>query len=304
MTVWPAPVLLDVALLTALLLALSGPVPAAVARWSWPSAAPRQGLVLWAAVSWAWVLSVAGLALAVSLAPLGLPLLPAVATAVTDPGRLPWAEGALAGPVLAVAAVVALPAVAAARWARDARRAAAHRRRLAVVGRWDPHHRALVLPVGAPVAYALPGWRRAVVVTTRACLEDLPAAERDAVLAHEHAHVHGRHHLVRAWFAAWRLVSFGAPGPREADRAVETLLEMAADRSASRAVGRAATVSALYSRCAPRTGTEPWYPQPATLARLRSLHGMPRVPLPLTRVSLPSLAAVLLVVPGLLLGRG
>lgn len=298
-----APVLVDAALLTGLLVVLSGPVPAAVARWSWPSAAPRQGLVLWAAVSWAWVLSLVGLVLTVTLAPLGLPLLPAIAAATTDPAALEQPGTVVAGVVTALLALLTVPAVATLRWARDAHRAAAHRRRLAVVGRWDPEHRALVLPVDSPVAYALPGWGGALVVTTRACLEDLPPAERDAVLAHEHAHVAGRHHLVRSWFAAWRLVALGAPGPRAADRAVETLLEMIADRSASRAAGPAAAVSALYSRCAPRSGAGPWYPQPATLARLRSLHGMPGVPVPLTRVSLPSLAAVLLVVPGLLLGR-
>jgi Zn-dependent protease with chaperone function len=294
------PAAADAALLAVLLSLLSGPVPRAVARWSWPAASPRQGLLLWFALSWAWVLSLVGLVLAVALAPLGRPLIPAVVAAVADPGALSRPAVALAGGVAAAAVLAVVPVVAAAGWLRDARRGSRHAARLAVVGAVDPLLDLLVVPGGAPVAVTLPGWRRCRVVVTRACLDDLDPAERDAVLAHERAHALGRHDLVSAWFTAWRRCAPGA-GPRAAERAVGVLLEVAADRAAARVAGPAATASALYRRCAPAGGG--WRPQPATLARLRTLARAGAVAPPLVRATMPSLAAVVLVVPGLLLGR-
>jgi Zn-dependent protease with chaperone function len=299
MTGWvQGPAAVDAALLATLLAALSGPLPRALARWSWPRASPRLGLLLWAAVSGAWVLSLVGLLLAVALAPLGRPLIPALVAAVAAPALLP--APALAGGLLAGAVLAAVPAAAAAAWVRDARRGSRHVARLAVLDTGDRDGDLLVLPAGAPLALTLPRWGRGQVVVTRACLEQLAPLEREAVLAHERAHATGTHHAVRAWFLAWRrLVPLS--GPRAAAAAVAVLLEVVADQAAARVAGPAATASALYRRCAPATGD--WRPQPDTLARLRSLARTGAAVPPLVRVSMPSLAAVLLVVPGLLLGR-
>jgi Zn-dependent protease with chaperone function len=315
MTGWvQGPAAADAALLATLLVLLSGPVPRVLQRWSWPRSSPRSGLLLWVAVSWAWALSLAGLVLAVALAPLGRPLLPALVAAVQS--AVPWAlqpavapavqsaaalpASALVGAGAAAVAFLALPAVAAASWARDARRGGRHASRLAVLGAADVDGDLLVLPSGAPLALTLPGWRRGRVVVTRACLEQLAPLERDAVVAHERAHAAGAHHVVRAWFAAWRRLA-PLPGPRAAEAAVAVLLEVIADRAAARVAGPAATASALHRRCAPPTGG--WRPQPATLVRLRTLARSGTAVPPLVRVSMPSLAAVLLVVPGLVLGR-
>ncbi|MGF1648808.1 MAG: M48 family metalloprotease [Kineosporiaceae bacterium] len=299
MTSWlQGPVALDAALLATLLAVLSGPLPQAVARWSWPRASPRLGLLLWAAVSWAWVLSLVGLVLAVALAPFGRPLIPALLAAGAAPAALP--APALAGTLVAAVVLVALPALAVGGWARDARRGSRHAARLAVLGGGDRVGDLLVVPAGAPLAFTLPGWGRGRVVVTRACLDELAPLEREAVLAHERAHATGAHHAVQAWFAAWRRLA-SLPGPRAAEIAVAVLLEVVADQAAARAAGRAATASALYRRCAPPTGD--WRPQPATLVRLRTLARAGSAVPPLVRVSMPSLAAGLLVVPGLLLGR-
>ncbi|PJJ04598.1 peptidase M48-like protein [Streptomyces sp. 2333.5] len=51
-----------------------------------------------------------------------------------------------------------------------------------------------VLPDPAPEAYALPG-RPGRVVVTAGMLRALPPAEREALFAHERAHLAGRHHL-------------------------------------------------------------------------------------------------------------
>jgi Zn-dependent protease with chaperone function len=299
MTGWlQGPAAVDAALLVTLLAVLSGPLPRAVARWSWPRASPRLGLLLWVAVSGAWVLSLVGLLSATALAPLGRPLIPALVAALAAPGALPTT--AVVGGSVAGVALVAVPGAAVVAWARDARRGSRHAARLAVLGAADADGDLLVLPAGGPLALTLPGWRRGRVVVTRACLEDLAPSERAAVLAHERAHATGAHHVVRAWFLAWRRL-VPLPGPRAAEAAVAVLLEVLADRAAVRVAGPAATASALYRRCAPATGD--WRPQPDTLARLRILARTGAAVPPLVRASMPSLAAVLLVVPGLLLGR-
>ncbi|MGF1661201.1 MAG: M48 family metalloprotease [Kineosporiaceae bacterium] len=299
MTGWvQGPAAVDAALLATLLVVLSGPLPRAVARWSWPRASPRLGVLLWVAVSGAWVLSLVGLLLAVALTPLGRPLLPALVAAVTAPAAL--SAPALAGGLVAGLALVAVPGAAAVAWARDACRGSRHASRLDLLGVADRDGDLLVLPAGAPLAFTLPGWRRGRVVVTRACLEELSPPEREAVLAHERAHATGAHHLMQAWFLAWRRLA-PLPGPRAAEAAVAVLLEVDADRVAARVAGPAATASALYRRCAPASGQ--WRPQPDTLARLRTLARAGAAVPPLVRVSMPSLAAVLLVVPGLLLGR-
>jgi Zn-dependent protease with chaperone function len=288
----------DAALLVTLLAVLSGPLPRALARWSWPRASPRLGLLLWAAVSGAWVLSVVGLLLAIALAPFGRPLIPALVAAVAAPDAL--SAPALAGGLAAGLTLLAVPGAAAVAWVRDAHRGGRHAARLAVLGAADRVGDLLVLPSGPPLAVTLPGWGRGRVVVTRACLDQLAPLEREAVLAHERAHATGTHHVVRAWFLAWRRLA-PLPGPRAAEAAVAVLLEVVADRSAARVAGPAATASALYRRCAPATGD--WRPRPDTLARLRTLARTGAAVPPLVRVSMPSLAALLLVVPGLLLGR-
>lgn len=87
-----------------------------------------------------------------------------------------------------------------------------------------------------PVVYCVDGEVPTVVVTT-AALEGLDEAQLDAVLAHEHAHIAGRHHdllvMLRAMAAGLpRLPLFSA-----AAEAVSDLLEMCADDTAARQHG-------------------------------------------------------------------
>nr|MDT0667776.1 M48 family metalloprotease [Micromonospora sp. DSM 115978] len=76
------------------------------------------------------------------------------------------------------------------------------------------------------VAYCVPGVRTARVVVSRGLLNTLAADELDAVLAHEQAHVSGRHDLVIQPFVAWqRTFPFLRPA-QEATAAVSLLVEM------------------------------------------------------------------------------
>ncbi|WP_255649993.1 M56 family metallopeptidase [Frankia sp. ArI3] len=95
------------------------------------------------------------------------------------------------------------------------------------------------------VAYCVPGVRHARVVVSRGLLNTLDAAELDAVLAHEAAHVAGRHDLVIQPFVAWeRTFPFLRPA-REATAAVSLLVEMLADDAAARETSRRSLARAL-----------------------------------------------------------
>lgn len=95
------------------------------------------------------------------------------------------------------------------------------------------------------VAYCVPGVRHARVVVSRGLLNTLDATELDAVLAHEAAHVAGRHDLVIQPFVAWeRTFPFLDPA-REATAAVSLLVEMLADDAAARQTSRRSLARAL-----------------------------------------------------------
>ena len=101
-----------------------------------------------------------------------------------------------------------------------------------------------VVPADQPLAYCVPGAGGRIVLST-ALRDLLDADELEAVLAHERAHLAGRHHLLllpaRALLAA-------APRLRAARRvasAMTTLVEMAADDRACLHAPRRSLVGAL-----------------------------------------------------------
>ena len=94
----------------------------------------------------------------------------------------------------------------------------------------------VVVEAREPVVYCVAGRPRAVVVTT-AAIDSLKDAELAAVLAHEHAHLAGRHleivMVLRSLAAALRRL----PLLRAGAAAVFRLLEMCADDAAARRHG-------------------------------------------------------------------
>ncbi|MFJ6216856.1 M56 family metallopeptidase [Streptomyces sp. NPDC092296] len=119
-----------------------------------------------------------------------------------------------------------------------------------------------VLPDERATAYALPGRPGRIVVTT-GMLRTLTAQERSALLAHERAHLTGRHHrhLAAAEYAAvlhpalWLL---RAPLAYHLERwADESAAAVVGSRAVTaRAIGRAALAAAAHP-AAPRPGLAP-----------------------------------------------
>ncbi|MCA2247888.1 M56 family metallopeptidase [Mycobacterium intracellulare] len=151
--------------------------------------------------------------------------------------------------VLAVAAVSALSTLGW-RWGNALWRARAQNRRHAerarVIGRRIDGVDAVVVDAPERAAYCVAGPPDTVVVTS-AALDSLTDPNLQAVLAHERAHLAGRHHYVLAFARALAVAIPGVPLFSTADREISLLLEMAADDAAARRYGSLTLLDALLA---------------------------------------------------------
>ncbi|MFJ2558855.1 MULTISPECIES: M56 family metallopeptidase [unclassified Streptomyces] len=122
---------------------------------------------------------------------------------------------------------------------------------LALVGVPAPEYGATVVEHDVPAVYCLPGRRRRVVVS-RGALDVLSDEQLRAVLAHEHAHLAGRHHLPRMAAEAFARAFPGLPLARHATAQTALLLEMAADDRALRRHPRETLAAAMCEVAAGR----------------------------------------------------
>jgi Zn-dependent protease with chaperone function len=156
---------------------------------------------------------------------------------------------------LVLAAVTVVAALAAAvlawRYGRGVQRARRHTRAHAeaarITGRQLPGvTAAVVLDAPRPAAYCVPG-RPGTIVVTSGALALLDPPQLAAVLAHERAHLAGRHHLLitltRGLAAVFPAVPLFTQGPQNVTR----LAEMCADDAAARRGGRHTLQTALLA---------------------------------------------------------
>ena len=243
---------------TVLAVLLVGPVPALLARATWPLRAPRAAMVLWQAVALAAVFSAfsAGIAIATRVlmpGPDGRP----TASIVRAAGRLGWPLWAAYIAVFALTVLIGVRlTVALMRVAIANRRRRAHHRMVvdlvgvghdAALAQQRANTRDLrVLDVPEPLAYCLPGVRSRVVVS-EGTLKTLTDAEVAAILSHERAHLRARHDLVLEAFTAAHAAFPRLVRSANALRAVQLLVELLADDAAVRATGRTPLARALVA---------------------------------------------------------
>ena len=103
-----------------------------------------------------------------------------------------------------------------------------------------------VLDMASPEAFALPG-KPGRIVVSRGMLRCLGDREREALLAHERAHLRGRHHLFQT---LWRLSAAVNPLLRPLSAAGGFVLERWADEEAAVRVGDRAVVARAVGRAA------------------------------------------------------
>jgi Zn-dependent protease with chaperone function len=188
------------------------------------------------------------------------------------PGNLPPGWGLLAG--AAAAALLAAAVVVTVRAARSLVRAGRACRHL------SGPDRLVITRDERPTAYAVPT-RAGVIVVSTGMLALLSTAERQALLAHEEAHLRHRHAL----FVLLADLSAAAnPLLRPLAARVRLAAELHADEDAARATGDRRTVARALARAslaaaaAGRAGPQPGLAMAQTdaAARIRALTGPPR----------------------------
>lgn len=246
-----------------LALALTGPVPALLARASWPLRAPRAAVVLWQAVALAAVLS----AFSVGLSIVALLLRHGV-SAVGWPLWLAGVTVLAATLLIGARLVVAVLAVA----IGTRRRRARHRMVVDLVGSCR-HDDVRVLGVSEPMAYCLPGMRSRVVLS-KGALDVLSEPEIAAILQHERAHLRARHDLVLEAFIAVHTAFPKFVRSASALSAVKLLVELLADDSAVRMSGPRPLARALVAcAAAPTPAGALAAGGPTTVIRVQRLSG-------------------------------
>jgi bla regulator protein blaR1 len=227
-----------------------------LARARWMARAPLLGILTYLAGGWSVLAAVglAGLTLAVHATALGGGLSQLIGACVlrlralyATPGGATVAE---AGLILA-GAVVARTALAAFGHVRTAgRQALRHAQTARLAGHREPALGAVVVEHPQPAAYCVAGRCPTVIVTT-AAMAALDSGQLDAVLAHERAHLAGRHHALKAAARVGRQVLPFLPLLRDAQAQVTRLAELQADDAAIRAADPRALATALVVLATP-----------------------------------------------------
>jgi Zn-dependent protease with chaperone function len=267
---------------TLVALLLVGPVPALLARATWPMRAPRAAIVLWQSIALAAVLSAfsAGIAIASRLfvpGPDGRP----TATITSEIEVLGWPLWIAYVLVFALTLLIgARLMVSVLQVAIATRRRRAHHRMVVdLVGKSQKWANARagsglrILDVAEPLAYCLPGVRSRVVVS-EGTLTTLADNEITAILSHERAHLRARHDLVLEMFTAVHAAFPRFVRSASALDAVRLLIEMLADDAAVRAAGPTPLARALVTCAAGRAPSGALAAGgPTTVLRVRRLGG-------------------------------
>lgn len=227
-------------------------LPGPLARLTGPGVGARPGIAAWLAAL-ASVLAAAGIALGVlvRMAWTAWPRLTlAVCREVAGNACTPTVyRGMLYSLAVAVIAVIAVLAAAVTAWRyghrvrRSRRQTLGHGRAARIVGQPLPGTDAILLDDPRPAAYCAAG----TIVVTSGAIRVLDAAQLAVVLAHEKAHLAGRHHAVTLLVRALASVLPGVPLFSRAPDEVARLLEMTADDAAVRRSGRGVLISALIA---------------------------------------------------------
>ncbi|GAA2121738.1 M56 family metallopeptidase [Glycomyces algeriensis] len=264
----------------AVLLAVLG--PRLMDRARWPVALPRLAITTWFALALSFVL-----ALVLAGAAIVHPTEAFAAGTVEDCVlALRELHGPIAGPIVAVVAVAltwALPMWIVFAGAVVARSTAAERLRLRRALANAPHDRdlgAIVVESACPAAYCIPG-KGGLVAVTSGALELLDRPELDAVLAHERAHLAGRHHLLVALAQTGRRAFGRLPLFAHLPDRIGHLVELAADDAAARSASRSTLARSLLNVATAQTPVEALAASGGdTVARIERLLDAPAAPGP------------------------
>lgn len=268
-----------------LALLLTGPVPALLARASWPLRAPRAAIVLWQSIALAAVLSAFSTGLAIASRLLVPDSSGRPTTTITSeiavlgwPMWLVYVMVFVATVFIGVRMIFAVLQVA----ITTRRRRAHHRMVVDLVGGCCSGvsccagvNGLRVLDVPEPLAYCLPGMRSRVVLS-EGTLGALCDSELAAIVSHERAHLRARHDLVLEAFIAVHTAFPRFVRSGSALGAVRLLVELLADDAAVRVTGPAPLARALVTCASARTPSIALAAGgPSAVVRVQRLSGRP-----------------------------
>lgn len=276
-------------------------LPRLLGRGEWADRAPRLAICVWlagcASVAASAIFSALAVTIPGNVVGHGLAeFFQACADMLFDGASLaaPGARVALLGAGLVAARIAYCGAAILLRARRERRR---HAEMLNLLGRHDGALDAIVLDHDEAAAYCLPGRDGRAVITT-AALRSLAPEQVAAVLAHEQAHLRGRHHLVLAAAEAFCRAFPHLPLFARARSEIARLIELLADDVAARRHPRIHIAAALVRLA---TGRAPAFALGAggetALIRVRRMLS-PAAPLELReRVAGLAVVALLLIGP-------
>lgn len=248
-------------------------LPPVLLRARWPRRMPAVAVGLWLSMAAAFVMALALAAHQVlagdrHVAARGvLGALRACAADLAWGGDAAGLRGLLI-PLLVIAWPLGWIAAAQARSRRARRR---HADLLAVTARAVPGPSgALVLDHNVAAAYCLPG-RRPWIVVTSGAMAQLSDDQMRAVLAHERAHIRGRHHLPTAIADGFARAFPALPLARHIRGQVGMLLEMAADDEVVRRHRPVDLATAIYMVASAQTPPFAFGAGGESLARMERL---------------------------------
>jgi Zn-dependent protease with chaperone function len=236
-------------------LALAWVLPLPLRRLSERGLTPRLGLAAWlTALASVLGCALAALGLLIRTAVAGWPAFARTVCESVSDGACPPDGYRDSAYELGLAALAVLGAVAVlllgGRYARSLHRAHVRTRAHAEAARITGHRigagTVFVLDATRPAAYSVPGRPPAIVVTSGA-LSVLSPDQLGAVLAHERAHLAGRHHLLLAITRCLAAIAPCIPLFTRGSSAVTRLAEMRADDIAARSAPRRTLLTALLT---------------------------------------------------------
>ena len=153
-----------------------------------------------------------------------------------------------------------------------------HRDIVAIVARAETgKHRVMWLDYPVPLAYSIDG-RPGYVVATEGLARCLTDRQQAAVIAHERAHLRARHHRILSACEVFAAALPRVPLLAAAPPAVETLIELVADRAAAKTTSADSMSTALRAVSSSATSGAPLSPvhfSDSISVRLRRLDEIP-----------------------------
>ena len=249
------------AALFALYAAAAAMVAPAMLRGTWAARSPQLAMILWLVLPVSWV---AAIVLAILATTGAVPLTwsgsshggghTLLAGQAAPGGRVL----AVAGLLIAAAAMLRAAGCVARELHRDRRDRREHSALVAATGRPGDEPDVAIVDHDAPAVYCLPRGQYQIVISAGA-LAALTPEQLRAVLAHERAHLRRRHHVILALATALGRAFPRVPLLSQAPPKLAVLAEMAADDAATRHHRRDDLAAALVVLA--RAGA-----RPATLA--------------------------------------